>query len=115
MSSEDVKKELDKYNQEKKDQYKPTCPRMAKVHEQDWWNLRIGVRTEVAHDGFALKMEIAEHFVRLPAFEKVNNVSINVAAKQGHHASGHRDNRWRYDSRMPKVAGPSGMTAVCKA
>ena len=35
MLSEDMKKELDKYNQEKKAQYKPTCPRMAKVHEQD--------------------------------------------------------------------------------
>ena len=35
MLSDDVKKELDKYNQEKKAQYKCTCPRMAKVHEQD--------------------------------------------------------------------------------
>ena len=31
----DIKKELHKYNQEKKAQYKPTHPRMAKVHEQD--------------------------------------------------------------------------------
>ena len=31
MLSDDVKKALDKYNQEKKAQYKPTCPRMAKV------------------------------------------------------------------------------------
>ena len=29
------KKELDKYNQEKKAQYKSTCPRMGKLHEQD--------------------------------------------------------------------------------
>ena len=35
MLSDDVKKELEKYNQEKKAQYKPTCPRMATVHEQD--------------------------------------------------------------------------------
>ena len=35
MLSDDVKKELDKYNQEKQAQYKPTCPRMAKVNEQD--------------------------------------------------------------------------------
>ena len=35
MLSEDIKKELDKYNQEKKAQYKPTHPRMTKVHEQD--------------------------------------------------------------------------------
>ena len=35
MLGEDIKKELDKCNQEKKAQYKPTCPRMAKVHEQD--------------------------------------------------------------------------------
>ena len=35
MLSEDVKKELDKYNQDKKAQYKPTCPSMAKLHEQD--------------------------------------------------------------------------------
>ena len=35
MLSDDVKKEHDKYNQEKKAQYKPTNPRMAKVHEQD--------------------------------------------------------------------------------
>ena len=35
MLSEDIKKEIDKYNQEKKAQYKPACPRMAKVHEQD--------------------------------------------------------------------------------
>ena len=35
MLSEDIKKELDKYNQDKKAQYKPTCPKMAKVHEQD--------------------------------------------------------------------------------
>ena len=35
MLSEDIKKELDKYNQDKKVQYKPTCSRMAKVHEQD--------------------------------------------------------------------------------
>ena len=34
MLGEDIKKELDKYNQEKK-AHKPTCPRMAKVHEQD--------------------------------------------------------------------------------
>ena len=35
MLSEDIKKELEKYNQEKKAQYKPTHPRMAKVHEQE--------------------------------------------------------------------------------
>ena len=35
MLSEDIKKELDKHNQEKKAQYKATCPRMAKIHEQD--------------------------------------------------------------------------------
>ena len=35
MLSEDIKKELDKFNQEKKTQYKPTCPRMAKFHVQD--------------------------------------------------------------------------------
>ena len=35
MLSEDIKQELDKYNQEKKAQYKPTCTRMANVHEQD--------------------------------------------------------------------------------
>ena len=35
MLTDDVKKEIDKYNQEKKAQYKPTQPRMAKVHEQD--------------------------------------------------------------------------------
>ena len=34
MLSEDIKKEQDKYNQEKKAQYKPSCPRMAKVHEK---------------------------------------------------------------------------------
>ena len=34
MLSDDVKKGLDKYNQEKKAQYKPTHPRMARVHEQ---------------------------------------------------------------------------------
>ena len=35
MLREDIKKELDKYNQEKKAQYKPTHPRMARVHEQE--------------------------------------------------------------------------------
>ena len=35
MFSEDIKKELDKYNREKKAQYKPTHPTMAKVHEQE--------------------------------------------------------------------------------
>ena len=35
MLSDDVQKALDKYNQEKKAQYEPTCPRMAKVHEED--------------------------------------------------------------------------------
>ena len=35
MLSEDIKKELDKYNQGKKAQYKSTHTRMAKVHEQD--------------------------------------------------------------------------------
>ena len=35
MLRDDVKQELDRYNEEKKAQYKPTCPRMAKVHEQD--------------------------------------------------------------------------------
>ena len=35
MLSEDIKKVLDKYNQEKKAQYKPTHPRNAKAHEQD--------------------------------------------------------------------------------
>ena len=36
MLNEDIKKELDKYNQDKKAQYKPTCSRMAKIHEQDY-------------------------------------------------------------------------------
>ena len=35
MLSDDVKKELDNYNQEKKVLYKLTCSRMAKVHKQD--------------------------------------------------------------------------------
>ena len=35
MLSEDIKKEIDKYNQDKKAQYKPTHSRWAKVHEQD--------------------------------------------------------------------------------
>ena len=35
MLSDDVKKELDQYNQEKKAQYKSTHPRMANVYEQD--------------------------------------------------------------------------------
>ena len=35
MLSEDSKKELDKYNQEKKTRHKPTHNRMAKVNEQD--------------------------------------------------------------------------------
>ena len=35
MLSEDVKKELDKFNQDKKAQYKPNCSRMTEVHEQD--------------------------------------------------------------------------------
>ena len=35
MLSDDVKKALDKYNQEKKAQYKSAHPRMAKVHGQD--------------------------------------------------------------------------------
>ena len=35
LYSEDIKKELDNYNQEKKAQYNSTHPRMAKVHEQD--------------------------------------------------------------------------------
>ena len=36
MLSEDIKKELDKYNQDKKAQYKPTHSRMGKGHEQDY-------------------------------------------------------------------------------
>ena len=35
MLSEDIKKELDKYNQDKKAQYKSNFLRMAKVHEQE--------------------------------------------------------------------------------
>ena len=35
MLSDDVKKKLDKYNQEKKAKYKSSHLRMAKVHEQD--------------------------------------------------------------------------------
>ena len=35
MLSEDIKKELDKYNQEKKAQYKPSHSRLTKFHEQD--------------------------------------------------------------------------------
>ena len=35
MLNEDIKKELDQYNQEKKAQYKPSWPRRGKVHEQD--------------------------------------------------------------------------------
>ena len=35
MLSEDIKKELDKYNQDKKAQYEPTHSRVAKLHEQD--------------------------------------------------------------------------------
>ena len=34
MLSEEVKKELDKYNREKKTNYQPNNNRMAKVHEQ---------------------------------------------------------------------------------
>ena len=35
MLDEDTKKQLDKYNQEKKIQHKHTYNRIAKVHEQD--------------------------------------------------------------------------------
>ena len=35
MLCDNVKKELNKYNQEKKPQYNSTHPRMAKLHEQD--------------------------------------------------------------------------------
>ena len=35
MLSDNVNMELDKYNQEKKAQYKSTCPRVAKIHEQN--------------------------------------------------------------------------------
>ena len=35
MLSEEIKKKIDKYNQDNKAQYKPTCPRRATVHEQD--------------------------------------------------------------------------------
>ena len=35
MLSEEVKKELDKYNKEKKANYQPNKSRMAKVHKQD--------------------------------------------------------------------------------
>ena len=35
MLSEDINKELDKYNQDREAQYKPTHARMAKLHEQD--------------------------------------------------------------------------------
>ena len=35
MLSEEVKKDLDKYNQEKKANYQPNSNRMAKVHQQD--------------------------------------------------------------------------------
>ena len=35
MLSEDIKKEIDKYNQDKKAQDKPNHSRMAKVHEQE--------------------------------------------------------------------------------
>ena len=35
MLSEDIEKELDKYNQDKKAQYKPTQSMMGKIHEQD--------------------------------------------------------------------------------
>ena len=40
MLSEDIKKELDKYNQEKKAQYKSTHPRMPKVHEHVMMRLK---------------------------------------------------------------------------
>ena len=36
MLSEDIKKELDKYNQNKKAQYKAIHPRMDMVHELDY-------------------------------------------------------------------------------
>ena len=35
MLCEDIKKQLDKYNQEKKVQYKPDHSRMVDIHEQD--------------------------------------------------------------------------------
>ena len=35
MPTDNVKKELDNYDQENMTQYKSSCPRMAKVHEQD--------------------------------------------------------------------------------
>ena len=35
MLGEDIKKDLDKYNHERKAQYNSTHPRMAKVHEQE--------------------------------------------------------------------------------
>ena len=35
MLSDDIKKELDQYNLDKKAKYKSNCPRMTKVHEQE--------------------------------------------------------------------------------
>ena len=46
MLREGIKKELDKHSQDKKAQYKPTCSRMAKVHEQDQKRLMIALITQ---------------------------------------------------------------------
>ena len=54
MLSEDIKKELDKYNQDKKAQYKPNHSRMAKVHEQE--------HEEVDDDPDHPEPDLANHF-----------------------------------------------------
>ena len=40
---------------------------------------------KVAHDGLRLKVKIAKHFIRVPATDEVDDISINVSKGKGHH------------------------------
>jgi hypothetical protein len=42
---------------------------------------------KVAHDGLRLKVKIAKHFIRAPATDEADDVSINVSKEKGHRPS----------------------------
>jgi hypothetical protein len=42
---------------------------------------------EVAHEGTCLEMKVAEHYIRAPTTNKLNNTVVNTAIEQGHGAA----------------------------
>ncbi len=44
--------------------------------------------SKIAHDGFGLDMEVAQHLIGAPASDQSDDVGINLGTKKGHGAGG---------------------------